>query len=199
MDRAEVDRGNSFTPSTDPGDLRPLEDAVACLHAGTMSECPGSCRGRQIKLETDRPFARNKACPHHVMELWETEAITQFLVCCSVTQSCPAVCDPMDCSMPGLPAITNSWSLLKFMSIKSVMPSNCLILCHPLLLLPSVFPSISIYHIFFIYLSVNMLISTFGVGKFHCMKIIIITRGCLIAICILYLPLLQTLQNILIL
>ena len=39
-------------------------------------------------------------------------------------------------------SITNSWSLLKFMSIKSVMPSNYLILCRPLILLPSVFPSI---------------------------------------------------------
>ena len=38
--------------------------------------------------------------------------------------------------------ITNSWSLLKLMSIDSVMPSNHLILCRPLLLLPSVFPSI---------------------------------------------------------
>ena len=92
-----------------------------------------------------------------------------------------------------------SLSLLKFMSIELVMLSSCLILCHPLLLLPSVFPSISIYHIFFIYSSVNMPISTFGVGKFRCMKIIVITPGCLIAICILYLPLLQTLQNILIL
>ena len=41
--------------------------------------------------------------------------------------------------------ITNSWSLLKLMSIKSVMPSNHLILCHPLLLLPSVFPSIRVF------------------------------------------------------
>jgi len=38
-----------------------------------------------------------------------------------------------------------SWSLLKFMSIESVMPSNCLILCHPLLLLPSIFPSIRVF------------------------------------------------------
>ena len=38
-------------------------------------------------------------------------------------------------------SITNSWSLLKLMCIKSVMPSNHLILCHPLLLLPSIFPS----------------------------------------------------------
>ena len=41
--------------------------------------------------------------------------------------------------------ITNSRSLLKLMSIKSVMPSNCLILCHPLLLLPSIFPSIRVF------------------------------------------------------
>ena len=39
-------------------------------------------------------------------------------------------------------SITNSWSLLKLMSIESVMPSNNPILCHPLLLLPSIFPSI---------------------------------------------------------
>ena len=42
-------------------------------------------------------------------------------------------------------SITNSWSLLKLMSIESVMPSNHLILCHPLLLLPSMFPSIRVF------------------------------------------------------
>ena len=42
-------------------------------------------------------------------------------------------------------SITNSWSLFKLMSIESVMPSNHLILCHPLLLSPSVFPSIRIF------------------------------------------------------
>ena len=40
---------------------------------------------------------------------------------------------------------TNSWDLVKFMSIKSVMPSNHFILCHPLLLLPSIFPSIRVF------------------------------------------------------
>ena len=42
-------------------------------------------------------------------------------------------------------SITNSWSLPKPMSIDSVMPSNHLILCHPLLLLPSIFPSIRVF------------------------------------------------------
>ena len=42
-------------------------------------------------------------------------------------------------------SITNSWSLLKLMSIESVMPFNHFILCHPLLLLHSIFPSIRVY------------------------------------------------------
>jgi len=50
----------------------------------------------------------------------------------------------MDCSTPGL-SITNSWSLLKHMSIELVMPSNHVILCCPLLLPPSIFPSIRVF------------------------------------------------------
>ena len=42
-------------------------------------------------------------------------------------------------------SITNSWSLLKFMSVESVMPSNHLTLCRPFLLLPSIFPSIRVF------------------------------------------------------
>ena len=42
-------------------------------------------------------------------------------------------------------SITNSWSLLKHMSIELVLPSKHLIFCHPLLLLPSIFPSIRIF------------------------------------------------------
>ena len=55
------------------------------------------------------------------------------------------LCDPMDHSMPGLLSITNSQSLLKLMSIESVMPSNHLILRRPLLLIPSIFPSIRVF------------------------------------------------------
>ena len=68
-----------------------------------------------------------------------------ILVFSSVTQSCPTLCDPMDCSTAASLSITNSWSLLKFMSIKSVMPSNHPILCYPLLLLPSILPSIRVF------------------------------------------------------
>ena len=54
-------------------------------------------------------------------------------------------CDPMNCSTPRLPDHHNSRTLPKLMSIESVMPSNHLILCHPLLLLPSIFPSIRVF------------------------------------------------------
>ena len=67
-----------------------------------------------------------------------------FTICCS-----PTPCDPMGCSMPGFPVLhylfTISWSLFKLMSIVSVMPSNHLILCCPLFLLPSIFPSIRVF------------------------------------------------------
>ena len=62
----------------------------------------------------------------------------------SVAQSCPTLCNPMDCSTPGFP-ITNSQSLLKLMSIESVMPSNHLILCYPLFFPPPIFPSIRVF------------------------------------------------------
>ena len=65
--------------------------------------------------------------------------------CCSVTKLCLTLCDPMDCSTPGLPVLHCLPELLKSMSIESVMPSNHLILCRPLLLSPSVFPSIRIF------------------------------------------------------
>ena len=63
----------------------------------------------------------------------------------SVAQLCPTLCDPMDCSMPGFPIHHQLLSLLKIISISSVTQSYHLILCHPLLLLPSVFPSIRVF------------------------------------------------------
>ena len=62
----------------------------------------------------------------------------------SVSPSCPALCDPMDYSTPGFPVFIIFRSLLKLMSIESVMPSNHLILCC-LLLLPSIFARIKVF------------------------------------------------------
>ena len=63
----------------------------------------------------------------------------------SVAQSCLTLCDRMNHSMPGLPVLHHLPELLKLMSIKSVIPSNHLILCHPLLLLPLTFPSTRVF------------------------------------------------------
>ena len=63
----------------------------------------------------------------------------------SVTQSCPTLCSPIDAARQASLSITNSWSLLKFMSIELLMPSNHLILCRPLLLPPSIFPSTRVF------------------------------------------------------
>jgi len=55
------------------------------------------------------------------------------------------LCNPMEFSTPGSPVLHYLWSLLRFMSIESVMLSNFLILCCPLLLLPSSFPNIRVF------------------------------------------------------
>ena len=63
----------------------------------------------------------------------------------SFAQSCPTLCDLMNRSTPGLPVHHHSLSSLRLTSIESVMPSSHLILCRPLLLLPSIFPSITVF------------------------------------------------------
>ena len=55
------------------------------------------------------------------------------------------LCDPMDCSTPDFPVLHISQSLLILVSTESMMPSNHLILCCPLLLLPSIFPIIRVF------------------------------------------------------
>ena len=61
--------------------------------------------------------------------------------CCSVAKLCLTLRDLMDCNTSGLPVPHH----LKLMSFALVMPSNRLILCRPLLLLPSIFPSIRVF------------------------------------------------------
>ena len=71
-----------------------------------------------------------------------------FLIVSSVQFRCSGVSDsvtPRTAACQASLSITNSWSLLKLMSIKSVTPYNHLILCHLLLLPPSIFPSITVF------------------------------------------------------
>ena len=63
----------------------------------------------------------------------------------SVTQTCPTLCNRMECSTPGFPVHHQPPEPDRLMSIESVMPSNHLIFCHPLFLLPSIFPSIKVF------------------------------------------------------
>ena len=66
------------------------------------------------------------------------------ICCCCLSLSRVWLCDPTDTALQAFLSFTISWSLLKFMSIESVMLPNYLIFCHPLLLLPLVFPSIRV-------------------------------------------------------
>ena len=67
-------------------------------------------------------------------------------ICChSVSQSCLTLCDPMDCSMPDFPVLHRLPAFAQTHVHWLRMPSNHLILCHPLLLLPSIFPSIRVF------------------------------------------------------
>jgi len=75
------------------------------------------------------------------IEGWVDLASGHSLLYSSVAKLYPAFCYRLDCSTPSFLCFTISPGLLKLMSIESVMPSNHLILCHSLLLLPSIFPS----------------------------------------------------------
>ena len=63
----------------------------------------------------------------------------------SIVQLCPTLCDPVDHNAPGLPVHHKLLELTHLMSTELVMLSNHLILCHPLLLPPSIFPSIRVF------------------------------------------------------
>ena len=108
----------------------------------------------QLKFSTQRWAVPTEVCPNcnsmsKANALFEATEFRSNLLCsyccCSVAQLCLTLCHPMDCSTPGFLSFTISRSLLRLMSIESVMPSNHLILCCPLLLLPSIFPSIRVF------------------------------------------------------
>ena len=80
---------------------------------------------------------------HMLRKLWPLQWMSS---CLSVTKSCPALCGPMSCSVLGFPALHCLLELAQTIEpIESMMPSNHLIFCRPLLLLPSVFPNIRVF------------------------------------------------------
>ena len=82
-----------------------------------------------------------------IKKMWGTYTNTHIMEhqFSSVAQLCLTLCNPMDHSTPGLPVHHQLPEFTKLMSIESVMPSSHLILCHPLLLLPSIFPSSRVF------------------------------------------------------
>ena len=95
-------------------------------------------KGKEQRERKKNNFTMNKPGEHFLGQVIKD----QFSL---VAQLCPTLCDLMDYSTPSFPVIINIQSLLKPMSIELVMPSNHLILCRLLLLLPSIFPSIRVF------------------------------------------------------
>ena len=81
-------------------------------------------------------------CQRGILKGTNSALLQSCCCCCSIAKLYP-ICDPMNCQASL--SFTISQSLLKFISIEQVMPSNHLILCCPLLLLPSIFPRISVF------------------------------------------------------
>ena len=81
----------------------------------------------------------------HLRLVFQEEGSEMEFQFSSLAQSCPTLSDPVDCSMPASLSLTISQSLPKFVSTELVRPSSRLILCHPLLLLLSIFPSIRVF------------------------------------------------------
>ena len=104
---------------------------------------PSSMGSSQPRDGTHRPVSPALQVLHLLLS-HQGSPHTIHRCCSSVVQSCPTLCDPTDCSTPGFLSIINSPSLLKLMSIDLMMPTNHLILCCPLLLLPTIFPSIRV-------------------------------------------------------
>ena len=121
---------------------RPCPEKCICwkllrFWTNTARSCQpaSSCgRGRGLFLQT-LSGPSSEASPHKLKDglSWAT--------CCSAAKSCPTLCDPMACSTPGSPVLLYLPEDAQT-HVDLVMLSNHLILCPPLLLLPSVFPSI---------------------------------------------------------
>ena len=115
---AHLGRIKSATPAGSQGSSpQASENMTCCLRRALFQRATGS-------------FSRRERKSNHASQTFY-----------SVAKLCSTLCDPWTAPL----SFTVSWSLLKFMSIESVMLSSHLILCHPVLLLPSIFPSIRVF------------------------------------------------------
>ena len=120
----------------------------------SSSPCSSVHRTSQVRIleRVAISFSRGSSLPRdrtHIYPYWQanSSSLRHQRIFSSVQSlsHCPTLCDPMDCSIQASLSITDSWSLFKLLSIESVMPFNHLILCRPLLLLPTIPPSIRVF------------------------------------------------------
>ena len=111
-----------------------VEAVTDFIFLGSKITVGGDLFSRSVVSDSLTPHELQHS--RQILYHWDTH--THF--CCSVAQSCPMLCDPMDSAHQASLSFTISWSLLKLMSLESVMPSNHLILCHPFSCLQS-FPA----------------------------------------------------------
>ena len=95
--------------------------------------------------ELNRNFVTKRETWVNEGESWKESNLLIYYLVKLYQFSSPTLCDPMDSHTQASLSITNAWCLLRLMSIEWVMPSNYLTLSHPLLLPPSIFPSIRIF------------------------------------------------------
>ena len=93
---------------------------------------------------TERRWSSNSSGTAHEMSDCEHSAVLG-VCCCSVAQSCLTLCDPMDCSTPGFPVHHQLPELAQTHVHQVSDATNHLTLCHPFLLLPSIFPGFRVF------------------------------------------------------
>ena len=129
-----------------PMDCSPLGASVHGILQARILEWVAMPSSRGSSRPRDGPRNSCISCPAGRFFTAELPGKPPIQRCCfPVAKSCPTLYDPMNCSTPGFPVLHISLSLPKLMSIESLMPSNHPILCCPLLLLPSIFPSIRVF------------------------------------------------------
>ena len=136
------------TPVFLPGESQGWGSLLGCCLWGCtesdMTEGPRSSSSHEMYGSKSIPQSINNFYNDSGMCVLSELEVTRIQLS-SVAQSFLTLCDSMDYSMPDLPVHHQLPDLFKLMSIESVMPSNQLILCRPLLLLPSIFPTIRVF------------------------------------------------------
>ena len=96
-------------------------------------------------VTSDRKVLDIKSLVSEGKLIWNLFTVIVSQICCPVAKSCLTLWPPWPAACQASLSFTTSQSLFKLMSIELMMPSNHLILCHPILLLPSIFPSIRVF------------------------------------------------------